>query len=188
MLTPFLEGKDAAQSPGASSRSGHGMVWRVLLEHPAWQKGAHLQSTPWAQVSPHLLCPLSVCLATPWAVAFHQGGCNQTQACSTTKRKLKPDEQRQQLEGGGRLKHKQSLWWFSVRTARPSGLAERHWIENPLHPPAARPEFYKGAAFMKQQLPAELTLKQLLHFPIVSQIKHRNAAPREGRSDRGSML
>lgn len=41
---------------------------------------------------------------------------------------------------------------------------------------------------MKQQLPAELTLKQLLRFPIVSQIKHRNAAPREGRSDRGSLL
>jgi len=24
---------------------------------------------------------------------FHYGGCNQTQACSTTKHKLKPDEQ-----------------------------------------------------------------------------------------------
>lgn len=85
------------------------MVRRVLFEHPAWQKGAHLQSTPWARVSPHLPCTLHVCPATPWAVIFHQGGCNQTQARSTTKRKLKPDEQRHQLEGGGRLKHKQSL-------------------------------------------------------------------------------
>lgn len=39
----------------------------------------------------HLPCPLVRLSIHP--TMFHYGGCNQTQACSTTKHKLKPDEQ-----------------------------------------------------------------------------------------------
>lgn len=52
---------------------------------------------------------------------------------------------------------------------------ECHQTENPLDPLAAQLELYNGAGFKKPQLPAELTLQQLLHFQIVRQIKHRNA-------------
>lgn len=62
-----------------------------------------------------------------------------------------------------------------MKIARLSGLAECHRTENPLQPLTARLELHNGAGFKKPQLPAELTLQQLLHFQIFRQIKHRNA-------------